>query len=646
MATPLSHAYPGAATHPEDPIANAQRFVEVPPPISHQPGRTVVPQPAPPATPRQRTDLNQIPGYDRPAPTATGGRNGQVRRPDGGTPLLPEKAMAWMDGDTTGAVGPQGNLTRASLKQVFPGTAATLAESGEDFSGALRDGRYADAVGHGIRQVVTTPLALADDATRNIRETIGGFVHGTDKIMTGPVEGAGRTALGLPPRPVASPAPSAPSLAYQPNPTDQRLAAGTQRSPLNGPASPPSSTNQPAVASGREVVPGVYNHGRGQYSDNPNGMGMPEGFTGRPSAQNDAILQRMSDQSQAESMARVSADSAAKQYNAEVQRAQAINADERARHNSPAARMQRLADPFTAEGRALRNLRMDIDSSLDRKGRPTGETQALVDQYKAATGAYLEEPGQQRVAETERYKSDNSLRGNMYQADSSRASHAYTADQKLRGDTIGAQASMRNNRARLEYDMMKDQRDYNLNVEKYGVEKASAALKQREASEKNLREQILGQLPLVPDKDGKMVPDEQGAAQYMRAAYARLGERESALRQELQQNPKNAQAAAELESLRHYGVAALSADPSANNQFMTGMQARGLLRKESGWTPWSADRAGGASAKPVTGFYKDNDSIWGGYRDQDGNWAPDYVIEREGKLFGPKTDKFKPLIKE
>jgi len=467
------------------------------------------------------------------------------------------------------------------------------------------------------------------------------------RSLKNPAEDAVRGLFGMedrPEPPAAAPTPSAaPSLAYQPNPTDQRLAAGTQRSPLNGPVPPPSSPSQPAVASGREVVPGVFNHGRGQYSDNPNGMGMPEGFTGRPSAQNDAILQRMSDQSQAESMARVSADSAAKQYNAEVQRAQAINADERARHNSPAARMQRLADPFTAEGRALRNLRMDIDSSLDRKGRPTGETQALVDQYKAATGAYLEEPGQQRIAETERHKSDNALRGNMYQADSSRASYAYTADQKLRGDVINTQASLRNNRAKLQYDMAKDQRDYNLNAEKFGVEKASAALKQREASEKNLREQILGQLPPVRDKDGKMVPDEQGAAQYMRAAYARLGERESALRQELQQNPKNAQAAAELESLRHYGVAALSADPSANNQFMTGMQARSDARGDAGWAPWSADRGAGATSKPITSLKWDDGSLLDGYRDQDGNWIPEHVIDQGGSLFGARTGKYDSL---
>lgn len=35
MARPLSHAYPGVATLPEDPVASARRYAKVPPPTSH-----------------------------------------------------------------------------------------------------------------------------------------------------------------------------------------------------------------------------------------------------------------------------------------------------------------------------------------------------------------------------------------------------------------------------------------------------------------------------------------------------------------------------------------------------------------------------------------------------------------------------------
>lgn len=214
--------------------------------------------------------------------------------------------------------------------------------------------------------------------------------------------------------PFSKPAtPATPSLtapATQPaatatNPTDMRLAAGMQSSPMAVPGARQDASqsgmgtaadvlNSPS-AQPREVVPGVFNHGRGQYSDDPNGMNMPKGFTGQPSAANNAILQRMSDQSQAQSMARVGMS----QYDAEVQRAKNINADEAARNNSVGARMQRLADPFTAEGRAMRNLQMNIDSSVDRKGRPTAETAALVAQSKAMSDGYLAEPNQQRTIE-------------------------------------------------------------------------------------------------------------------------------------------------------------------------------------------------------------------------------------------------------
>jgi hypothetical protein len=43
-------------------------------------------------------------------------------------------------------------------------------------------------------------------------------------------------------------------------------------------------------------MPGVYRHGRGQYSDNAAGMAIPQGFTGQPNAQNmaaaDALVAR------------------------------------------------------------------------------------------------------------------------------------------------------------------------------------------------------------------------------------------------------------------------------------------------------------------------------------------------------------------
>ncbi len=52
-------------------------------------------------------------------------------------------------------------------------------------------------------------------------------------------------------------------------------------------------------------LPGVYQHGRGQYSDNPEGMGFATGFTGQPSAQNMQAANALASQQQAQSMGRI-----------------------------------------------------------------------------------------------------------------------------------------------------------------------------------------------------------------------------------------------------------------------------------------------------------------------------------------------------
>lgn len=85
-------------------------------------------------------------------------------------------------------------------------------------------------------------------------------------------------------------APAAPATAADPaaqNPTDQRLAAGTQQAPATtpapAPAPAPAATTQPPS---NMIAPGVYKNAPGQYSDNAAGMGMPANFTGQPSAQN------------------------------------------------------------------------------------------------------------------------------------------------------------------------------------------------------------------------------------------------------------------------------------------------------------------------------------------------------------------------
>lgn len=65
-------------------------------------------------------------------------------------------------------------------------------------------------------------------------------------------------------------------------------SAGAGRGFVNAaPAKPGTPQAQQAAATaGKEVMAGVYEHGRGQYSDSATGLGFAPGFTGQPSAQN------------------------------------------------------------------------------------------------------------------------------------------------------------------------------------------------------------------------------------------------------------------------------------------------------------------------------------------------------------------------
>lgn len=91
----------------------------------------------------------------------------------------------------------------------------------------------------------------------------------------------------------ASPAAAA-SLAASPPAT---FSAGAGRGASN-PAlvSPNASTPQAgstADAPSNQLMDGVYSHGRGQYSDQADGMGFPVGFTGKPNARNMAAADNL-----------------------------------------------------------------------------------------------------------------------------------------------------------------------------------------------------------------------------------------------------------------------------------------------------------------------------------------------------------------
>ena len=90
-------------------------------------------------------------------------------------------------------------------------------------------------------------------------------------------------------------------------PNINNSTAGAERGVINPSMSPPMaepSVKPPALdtatatqdtGTANNILPGVYQHGRGQYSDNAQGMGFASGFTGKPSAQSMAVADALTE---------------------------------------------------------------------------------------------------------------------------------------------------------------------------------------------------------------------------------------------------------------------------------------------------------------------------------------------------------------
>lgn len=176
--------------------------------------------------------------------------------------------------------------------------------------------------------------AIADVASMPLRGVVGAY----DSAVVRPMRAAGVNAAYLSPAVTptgADPASMTPFYDLQrqkeqaaptPNATAQPLSAmvvrpgdaqagppwlgnaanaGAGRGSVNRPLANPDAA--PPVVAPTQIMPGVYQHGRGQYSDNAAGMGYASGFTGKPNAQNMAAAEALSQRSAAESLARVTA---------------------------------------------------------------------------------------------------------------------------------------------------------------------------------------------------------------------------------------------------------------------------------------------------------------------------------------------------
>lgn len=184
------------------------------------------------------------------------------------------------------------------LANAFPGTTAAVQGSMEDAKEAYRQGGVGALIGTSARVAATPLIGLADDVYSSAAKVV--------RPVTDTALQAGKTALTGDVSPI--------------NPLQHGAGAGQEtstgatsktprQSPFNASTAVDSTYGLAPISkpAAQESTPGVYKHGRGQYSDNPEGMGFATGFTGQPSAQNMQAANALASQQQAQSMARLQA---------------------------------------------------------------------------------------------------------------------------------------------------------------------------------------------------------------------------------------------------------------------------------------------------------------------------------------------------
>ena len=163
------------------------------------------------------------------------------------------------------------------------------------------------------RNVYNAAMALPGIGGVAKLASTGGMISRAFNFAAGAANTASRGAAALATVPSASPenasagvtATPPEQLAKQLGGLDRHHAQNVQ---LQAAARTPEQARAEAAqqSSGQQMqdLPGVYKHGKGQYSDNPSGMGLPQNL-GQPSAQNMQAANNLAGQQQTQSTARV-----------------------------------------------------------------------------------------------------------------------------------------------------------------------------------------------------------------------------------------------------------------------------------------------------------------------------------------------------
>jgi hypothetical protein len=185
-----------------------------------------------------------------------------------------------------------------------------------------------------------------------------------------------------------------------------------------------------------------------------------------------------------------------------------------------------------------------------------------------------------------------------------REGHQLNFDSSIYGTDMGG----KNARARLNYEMGKDNRDYGLRNAEFGAAQDKTRFEQRAAGDKALHEQITNLLPPTV-VDGKQAPDTATAARYASGLQQVMGARRHVLEQRAAQG--DTQAAADMRKLDR---GELPADEMA--RAVAGMKAADLARQyhTGALTPWGG--TGYSGDQPIEKLVKEsrlNGDVYNGF---------------------------------
>ena len=238
----------------------------------------------------------------------------------------------------------------------------------------------AGAIGAGLRTVGGgLSMATVEALDNTVGAAARGFVNGGGRMLDGLLGSQAQATPAAPTAPAANAAKPATTSAPA-----QQTAASTAAAPTTTSAATPSTAAAPATGSttgqsGEQLPTGVYQHGRGQYSDSAQGMGFSPGFTGRPNAQNLNAASNLSAQSMRDSASRVMAQPAG-QPQVGGFRAPTVNTS---------------ANDFTTR-EALRRAKMDASSLIHSSSwAPKGSARAAQARYGQMQQADLAAQAQQ-----------------------------------------------------------------------------------------------------------------------------------------------------------------------------------------------------------------------------------------------------------